>query len=224
LDLRGIEVYNYQNLYMFYIVWLVLAILVAVYASQKGRSGIGFFFLSVLLSPLVGLIVAFVVKPVVKPICAAKNVPLVKSEMRDWIGEMGDFTRRIQLAIDEGRNDDAWGLTHKFQTWCIERINAQRYSIKSAGTLLSAPQDFFVKILLSEGNYRQALIHTMYQGYLDSRNLKRYPKQIKLIFKKCGFKETQDRVALLIYERLKEEPIGFSQGFDVIRGAVSTWS
>ena len=45
------------------IVWLVLAILVGVYASNKGRSGIGFFFLAVLLSPLIGIIIAVLVSP-----------------------------------------------------------------------------------------------------------------------------------------------------------------
>ena len=47
-----------------FVVWLVLAILVGVYASSKGRSGIGFFFLAVLLSPLIGFVVALVVQPI----------------------------------------------------------------------------------------------------------------------------------------------------------------
>lgn len=38
--------------------WLVFSILVGVYADKKGRSGIGFFFLALILSPLVGFIVA----------------------------------------------------------------------------------------------------------------------------------------------------------------------
>ena len=41
--------------------WLVLSILAGVIASQKGRSAIGFFLLSLVLSPLVGLIAALVV-------------------------------------------------------------------------------------------------------------------------------------------------------------------
>jgi hypothetical protein len=47
-----------------FVIWLVLAILVGVYASSKGRSGIGFFFLAVLLSPLVGFVIALVVQPI----------------------------------------------------------------------------------------------------------------------------------------------------------------
>jgi predicted RNA-binding Zn-ribbon protein involved in translation (DUF1610 family) len=41
-------------------VWLVLSILAGIIASQKGRSGIGFFLLSLVLSPLVGIIAALV--------------------------------------------------------------------------------------------------------------------------------------------------------------------
>lgn len=39
-----------------FLFWIVLAIAVGAYASSKGRSGVGFFFLSLLLSPLIGFI------------------------------------------------------------------------------------------------------------------------------------------------------------------------
>jgi hypothetical protein len=45
------------------IAWLVLCGAVAVYAGNKGRSGVGFFFLSLFLSPLVGFVVAVAVSP-----------------------------------------------------------------------------------------------------------------------------------------------------------------
>ena len=45
-----------------FIAWLVFAILVGAFASSKGRSGIGFFFIAVLLSPLIGFIIALIVK------------------------------------------------------------------------------------------------------------------------------------------------------------------
>jgi len=45
------------------IIWLILCICVGVYANGKGRSGIGFFFLSFFLSPLIGLIIALVSYP-----------------------------------------------------------------------------------------------------------------------------------------------------------------
>lgn len=38
----------------FFIVWCVLAVLVGVAAGQRGRSGIGFFVLSMVVSPLAG--------------------------------------------------------------------------------------------------------------------------------------------------------------------------
>lgn len=44
--------------------WLILAILVGVYANTKGRSGLGFFLIAVILSPLVGFIIALVISPV----------------------------------------------------------------------------------------------------------------------------------------------------------------
>lgn len=47
---------------MIFIMWLVLAILVGAFASSKGRSGIGFFFIAVLLSPLIGFIIALCVQ------------------------------------------------------------------------------------------------------------------------------------------------------------------
>lgn len=43
--------------------WLIFAVLVAVYAERKGRSGAGFFFLSLFLSPLIGFIIAAAVEP-----------------------------------------------------------------------------------------------------------------------------------------------------------------
>ena len=46
-----------------FIFWLFLSIIVGVYASQKGRSGIGYFFLSALLSPVIGFIIVLVIGP-----------------------------------------------------------------------------------------------------------------------------------------------------------------
>ena len=40
--------------------WLIFAILVGVFAGKKGRSGIGYFFLAVILSPLIGLIILLI--------------------------------------------------------------------------------------------------------------------------------------------------------------------
>lgn len=45
-----------------FILWLVFAGLVGALASSRGRSGFGFFLLSVLLSPLVGLVIVLVIR------------------------------------------------------------------------------------------------------------------------------------------------------------------
>ena len=50
-----------------FLLWIGLSFLAGFIAQAKGRSGVGFFFLSALLSPLVGLIVALVVATHKKP-------------------------------------------------------------------------------------------------------------------------------------------------------------
>lgn len=55
-----------------YISWFALSIIPAVIAHNKGRSGFGFFFLSLLLSPLIGIIAALIAKPNVKAVETAQ--------------------------------------------------------------------------------------------------------------------------------------------------------
>ncbi|MFI3221758.1 MAG: hypothetical protein QX191_01855 [Methylococcaceae bacterium] len=43
--------------------WLFFSIIGGVIAAKKGRSGIGFFFLSILFSPLIGIISAIIATP-----------------------------------------------------------------------------------------------------------------------------------------------------------------
>lgn len=130
---------------------------------------------------------------------------------------------KIQSAIDACRNDEAWRLTHEFQDWCIERINAERYSQTAAGTLLSAPQTFLIRILLVEGKHKQALAHTIYQGFLDGRNLKHYPKSIKTLFNKCKFNETPATKAPELYDYIKSQSFDFNQSYRAIQDEVSLW-
>ncbi len=42
------------------LVWLALAVLVAFFADSRGRSGFGFFLVSVLLSPIIGFVIVLV--------------------------------------------------------------------------------------------------------------------------------------------------------------------
>jgi hypothetical protein len=46
-----------------FLFWVIFSILVSVYAGKKGRSGGGFFLLSLLLSPLIGFLIALLVQP-----------------------------------------------------------------------------------------------------------------------------------------------------------------
>jgi hypothetical protein len=43
--------------------WVILAVLVGMYASTKGHSGIGMFFVALLLSPLIGFLIEAVRNP-----------------------------------------------------------------------------------------------------------------------------------------------------------------
>ncbi len=48
---------------MWFFAWIALCMIAALIANDKGRSGVGFFFLSLFLSPLVGIIAALVLSP-----------------------------------------------------------------------------------------------------------------------------------------------------------------
>jgi hypothetical protein len=45
-----------MDAFLVFVVWLLLSCLVAAYANRRFRSGIGFFFLSLFLTPIVGFI------------------------------------------------------------------------------------------------------------------------------------------------------------------------
>jgi len=68
--------------------WIVFSIVAAWIASSKGRSGIGVFFLSLLLSPLVGTIVALVM---------SRKVELDQAAARA-AGAAGDFRKCLYCA------------------------------------------------------------------------------------------------------------------------------
>jgi hypothetical protein len=55
---------------IFVLFWLLFAVAVGVYASNRGRSGFGWFFLSLIISPLLGIIFCAVSKDLSK---AGKN-------------------------------------------------------------------------------------------------------------------------------------------------------
>jgi hypothetical protein len=55
---------NRGDAMVIFVAWIIFAVLVGVYAEKKGRSGPGFFFLSLLLSPLIGFLIAIVSSPI----------------------------------------------------------------------------------------------------------------------------------------------------------------
>ena len=56
------------------IIWFGLSVIAGVIASNKGRSGIGFFTLAMFLSPLIGILAAAIVKAaVISDHTGAKN-------------------------------------------------------------------------------------------------------------------------------------------------------
>jgi hypothetical protein len=61
------------------IFWVLLCFVPAIIANSKGRSGTGFFFLSVLLSPIIGLVVAIVAKKNVK---SAETAQIISKEAK----------------------------------------------------------------------------------------------------------------------------------------------
>jgi len=88
--------------FFIFIGWLVLCGAAASIASSKGRSGIGIFFLSCFLSPLVGFIVAFVMEPNLPKIAKAKGMKkcpecaqFVQAYARTCPFCRKDFTARI---------------------------------------------------------------------------------------------------------------------------------
>jgi hypothetical protein len=47
----------------FFIFWILLSILIGVFASSKKRNGVGWFFISFLISPLIAFIILLVIGP-----------------------------------------------------------------------------------------------------------------------------------------------------------------
>ena len=71
--------------------WFILAILVGVYASNKGKSFLGYFFIAALLSPLVGFIIVFVSKD-----NTAKEQPIIieKESVSDELLKLNELKEK----------------------------------------------------------------------------------------------------------------------------------
>ena len=56
-------------------VWLVLAVITGVLAASKHRSGVGYFFLALLLSPIIGLLIVACLQPLEQTEAPALGTP-----------------------------------------------------------------------------------------------------------------------------------------------------
>lgn len=63
-----------------FIFWILGSIVVAIVASSRGRSGIAFFFLSLLISPLLGFVLAVAMGSQAKPGAAPAPAAVVDGE------------------------------------------------------------------------------------------------------------------------------------------------
>ena len=64
---------------MFILFWIVLSIAVGIYASSKRRSGVGWAFLSLIISPLLGFILVLVLQ---SPADTLKKCPKCAEEVK----------------------------------------------------------------------------------------------------------------------------------------------
>jgi transposase-like protein len=130
------------------IVWLVLCGAVAVYAENKGRSGVGFFFLSLFLSPLVGLVVALAVRPDERRVAAAQGMKrcpecaeFVQPEAKICRFCQHKFTEAEQLAaagMSAGPPCPKCGSISTLSHW--ERVESSRWWKKAQAPFLRCRQ------------------------------------------------------------------------------------
>lgn len=107
-----------------FIFWVLFSVAVGVLAKNRGRSGIGWFFLSVLISPLLGLIFCLVTKDMAKsaqdqalpseathvkcPHCAELVLPqalVCKHCGRDLVPDLGFAVRKTAQAAQSQKDD-----------------------------------------------------------------------------------------------------------------------
>lgn len=80
------------------VLWLLFAMLVGAFASGRGKSGLGFFLLSVLLSPLIGFIIALLAAPETS---AAAALPGANPDFRAKWADLARYDADVSNAVDQ---------------------------------------------------------------------------------------------------------------------------
>lgn len=127
------------------IVWIVLCAFVATWAERKGHKGVGYLFLSIFLSPLVGAIVVACIKnkntkqcPFCKKyvdlnatVCSYCGKELVKKNIKNSSSEKDNWvSQRIVELISTGKNaSDA-----KIQAEAEYSVNQMKKSTENTAT------------------------------------------------------------------------------------------
>jgi hypothetical protein len=94
--------------------WLILAILVGVFASKRGRSGFGWFLLSVLLSPLICFLIVLCLADL-KPVAPMPVVVHAPNESTQKNSGVADELQRLLALHQQGHlsEDEYRGAKNK---------------------------------------------------------------------------------------------------------------
>jgi hypothetical protein len=88
-----------------FLLWLAFSFMAAYVAANKGRSGFGFFMLSLVLSPLIGFIAALIAKPIIPtpPIKFKPSEPIDSSSSKS--SNLADSSAEKLKALNKLKED-----------------------------------------------------------------------------------------------------------------------